>query len=146
MATLASARPVRRPPVHLIDHECDILIDLALNAEARHPAVASLLLAEIERAEIHDAADIPPDTVTLGAKVDFLDEGTHKLRSVELVMPADADIEAGRISVLTPVGAGLIGLREGQAIDWPDRDGRFHRLRILAVRQPPAATDSSSSA
>jgi len=52
---------------------------------------------------------------------------------VQLVYPADADIDAGKVSILTPVGAGLIGLRAGQAIAWPDRDGRARTLRVLGV-------------
>jgi regulator of nucleoside diphosphate kinase len=136
MATTSPVRGAQRPPVHLIDRECDLLADLALQAEGRSPAVAALLLGEIERAETHSAEMLPSGTVTIGSQVDFLDEGTHRLRTVTLVMPGEADIEAGRISVLTPVGAGLIGLCEGQVIDWPDRDGTPHRLRILAVRRP----------
>ena len=136
MATTIPARAVARPPVHLIDRECDLLVDLALQIEGQSPGVAALLLGEIERAEVHPAESLPPGTVTIGSEVDFLDESTHRLRTVTLVMPGDADIGAGRISVLTPVGAGLIGLGEGNAIDWPDRDGTSRRLRILAVRPP----------
>lgn len=134
MATTIPARALARPPVHLIDRECDLLVDLALQIEGQNPEVAALLLGEIDRAEIHQAETLPSGTVTIGSEVDFVDENTHRLRTVTLVLPGDADIAAGRVSVLTPVGAGLIGLREGQAIDWPDRDGTSHRLRILAVR------------
>lgn len=136
MVSVDPARLAARPPVHLIDQECDMLVDLALQIEGRNPELAAMLLGEIERAETHPAGALPEGTVTIGAEVDFLDESTHRLRTVKLVMPGEADIEQGRISVLTPVGAGLIGLREGQAIDWPDRDGQPHRLRILAVRRP----------
>ena len=135
MATLP-ARDAARPPVHLIDRECDVLIDLALQIEAHQPGVAALLLGEIERAETHSADALPPGTITIGAEVDFLDEDRQRHRTVTLVLAGEADIGAGRISVLTPIGAGLIGLREGQAIDWPDRDGASHRLRVLAVRRP----------
>jgi len=139
MATTIPVRDLARPPVHLIDRECDMLVDLALQIEGHSPAVAAMLLGEIERAETHAAEALPPGTVTIGSEVDFLDEGTHRLRTVTLVMPGEADIRAGRISVLTPIGAGLIGLGEGQAIDWPDRDGTPRRLRILAVRRPDQA-------
>jgi regulator of nucleoside diphosphate kinase len=139
MATTSPARGVKRPPVHLIDSECDMLVDLALQIEGRNPAVAAMLLGEIERAETHAADALPQGTVTIGSEVDFLDENTHRVRKVTLVLPGEADIQAGRISVLTPIGAGLIGLREGQAIDWPDRDGTPHRLKILAVRRPESA-------
>ena len=136
MATTSPARGVARPPVHLIDSECDMLVDLALQVEGHSPAVAAMLLGEIERAETHSADALPVGTVTLGSEVDFLDESTHRVRTVTLVLPGQADIQAGRVSVLTPVGAGLIGLGEGQAIDWPDRDGTTRRLRIMAVRRP----------
>jgi regulator of nucleoside diphosphate kinase len=54
-------------------------------------------------------------------------------RRVKLVFPGQADIAAGRISILTPIGAALIGLSEGQSIAWKTRDGRLRQLTILAV-------------
>lgn len=125
-----------RPPIHLLDTESDLLGDLALRAEHRLPVVSAMLLAEIDRAEIHDAASLPSDVVTLGAEVAYLDEGSGARRTVRLVLPADADIEAGLVSVLTPMGAGLIGLSAGQKIDWPDLEGRERSIRILAVSRP----------
>ena len=125
-----------RPPIHLLASESDLIGSLALQAEHRQPVVAAMLLAEIERAELHDARSLPDNVVTLGSEVDFVDEKTHQLRTVRLVMPAEANIALGRISILTPVGAGLYGLMAGQSIDWPDLEGRDRRIKILAVRQP----------
>ena len=125
-----------RPRIHLLDTESDLLGDLALRSEHRFPVVSAMLLAEIDRAEIHDAATLPAGVVTLGSEVDYLDEGNSVRRSLRLVMPAEADISAGRISVLTPMGAGLIGLSTGQTIDWPDLEGRERRIKILGVRRP----------
>jgi regulator of nucleoside diphosphate kinase len=56
---------------------------------------------------------------------------------VRLVLPFEADMEAGRMSILTPVGAGLIGLTVGQSIDWNLPDGRPRVLKILAVEHTP---------
>ena len=128
-----------RPPIHLLDRESDLLGDLAIQVEHRHPVVSAMLLAEIERAEIHNQASLPPDAVTIGSEVEFVEAATGRSRTVRIVMPVDADIEAGRVSVLTPIGAGLIGLSAGQAIDWPDLEGRERRIEIIAVRQPPRA-------
>jgi regulator of nucleoside diphosphate kinase len=129
----------QRPPIHLLASESDMVASLALQAEHRQPVVAAMLLAEIERAELHDLRTLPGNAVTLGSEVDFIDEKTHQLRTVRLVLPADANIALGQISILTPVGAGLYGLMAGQSIDWPDLDGRDRRIRILAVRQPERA-------
>lgn len=125
-----------RPPIHLLDTESDLLGDLALRAEHRVPVVAAMLLAEIERAEIHDEASLPKDAITLGSEIDYVDEASGAQRTVQLVLPAEADIEAGRISVMTPMGAGLIGLSTGQTIEWPDLEGRERRITIKAVRRP----------
>jgi regulator of nucleoside diphosphate kinase len=125
-----------RPPIHLVDSEAETLANLALAAGPDHEA-AAMLLAEIERAETHTAETLPPGVVTMGAVVSFVDEGSGAQRSVTLVYPREADIAAGRISILTLVGAGLIGLSQGQIIRWPDRSGRERHLRIESV-QPPA--------
>ncbi|HEX7872240.1 MAG TPA: nucleoside diphosphate kinase regulator [Sphingobium sp.] len=125
----------RRPRIHMIDSEADALTDLAISVEDRLPQVSELLLTEIGRATVQPAAKITDDVVTMHATVDFTDEATGASRTVQLVYPGDADIEAGRISILTPVGAGLIGLRTGQSILWPDRNGRARALTIERVRR-----------
>jgi regulator of nucleoside diphosphate kinase len=126
-----------RPPIHLVDVESDLVSDLALRAEHRHPVVAAMLLAEIERAELHSRERLPKGVITLGAEVDFVDEKSRQKRTVRLVLPGEANIALGRISILTPVGAALYGLSAGQSIDWPDLSGQERRIRITAVRQPP---------
>ena len=125
-----------RPPIHLLAAESDMVASLALQAEDRNPAVAAMLLEEIERAELHEAETLPDEAVTLGSEVDFIDEKTAQLRTVELVLPAAANIALGRISILTPMGAALYGLMAGQSIDWPDLDGHSRKIRIMRVRQP----------
>ena len=67
-------------------------------------------------------------------------------RTVELVYPRDADISAGRVSILTPVGADVIGLRTGQSILWPDRDGRERKLTIVKVLQNRKSPQPDSAA
>lgn len=127
---------VERPPIIMIDAEADALSDLALRLQDRHPNVSRLLLEEIDRADTRDAADVPDDLVTMRSSVEFLDERTGERHAVELVYPKDADIGAGRLSIFTPVGAGLIGLRAGQSISWPDRAGKERLLTIARVTRP----------
>ncbi|MHA3842406.1 nucleoside diphosphate kinase regulator [Sphingomonas aestuarii] len=124
-----------RPQIHMIEEEADKLSDLALGIEHRFPQVSELLIRETSRAKLHAANKVPPDVVTMGSSVEFVDEGNGASRTVQLVYPPEADISTGRISILTPVGAGLIGLREGQSILWPDREGQERRLTIIKVTQ-----------
>lgn len=125
-----------RPPIHLLAAESDMVANLALQVEHRNPVVAAMLLEEIERAQLHEAETLPDEAVTLGSEVDFIDEKAAQLRTVELVLPAAANIALGRISILTPMGAALYGLMAGQSIDWPDLDGHSRKIRIMRVRQP----------
>ncbi|MBO9581041.1 MAG: nucleoside diphosphate kinase regulator [Sphingobium sp.] len=132
METRADTTP---PPIQLIDTEADILAELAVGVEDRLPQVSDLLLREIERATIHSREAMPSNVVTMHSVVEFIDEASGAGRSVELVYPKDADISAGRISILTPIGAGLIGLCEGQSILWPDREGCQRALKVTKVTQ-----------
>jgi len=126
-----------RPPVHLLASESDFVASLALQSERRQPVVTAMLLEEIERAELHDAETMPPNHAGLNACVSFTDEKTAQLRTLRLVLPADADIAEGRISILTPMGAALYGLAAGACISWPDLDGNERPIRIVRVEMPP---------
>jgi len=132
---MTNTKSARRPPIHMIDSEADALADLALGVAKQLPEVSEMLLSEITRATIHKAARLPRDVVAMYSTVEFVDEASNATHVCQLVYPKDADISAGRVSILTPVGAGLIGLREGQTILWPRRDGRERRLAIIKVSQ-----------
>lgn len=132
---MANAKAARRPPIHMIDTEAECLSNLALAVEDRLPDVAELLLGELSRADLHKAERMPPETVTMHAIVTFIDEASEREYRYQLVFPKDADVAANRISVLTLVGAGLIGLKPSQTILWPDRDGRERRLKVLSVER-----------
>jgi regulator of nucleoside diphosphate kinase len=71
----------------------------------------------------------------MGSFVEFRDDESGRVRTVQLVFPADADMEADRISVLTPIGAALIGLSEGQSIEWRTRGGDWKTLTVLKVSE-----------
>ena len=128
------------PKIILGAHDYARLTGLAMAALDRQPDTAEELLSEIERATIVEPDAVPPDVVRMGSVVDYrTDQGDKR---VTVVFPAEADIAAGKISVLTPIGTALIGLSKGQSISWTARDGRSHRLTILSV-EPPAEDGES---
>ena len=126
--------PADRPVIHLTVSECDKLSEIALNAQKRHPLASTMLLSELDRAELHQEGMLPDQTVAMESTIEFVDEGNGMRRVVQLVYPHEADISSGRISILTPVGAGLIGMTAGSSIRWPARDGQERMLRIVNVR------------
>lgn len=127
--------------VSAADHER--LTGLALAAMERVPEVAEELLSEMDRAKVVAGRPVPPTVVQMGSAVEFLSDDGQQ-RRVTLVFPGEADIAAGKVSILTPIGAALIGLSEGQSITWIARDGRRHKLTILSVRQPSSSTKEAT--
>ena len=125
-----------KPPIHLIEAEYDIIADLALGIGRQSPDLSKLLLDEIDRAELHAPDEMPADVVTIGSEVVVLDEHKGAERMLRLVLPGEADVDAGRVSILTSIGAGLIGLRVGQSIEWPYPNGDMRMLKILKVTRP----------
>lgn len=100
---------------------------------------AEALDAELLRAEVVDPAEVPPDVVTMNSRVVYRDEDTQETREVTLSYPKDASLEQGRVSVLAPVGAALLGLSVGQEIEWQQPGGKHKRLRIISVTYQPQA-------
>jgi regulator of nucleoside diphosphate kinase len=129
-----------RPPLLMSTGDHARLVALAGVIARRSPLVARLLLEEADRAEVMPAdGRVPTGVIALGSVVEFRDAATGETRRVQVVLPGEADIAEGRISVLSLVGAGLMGLSEGQSIDWPTQDGRLRRLTVLRVDAPPPA-------
>ena len=104
-------------------------------ARLRQYALNDELADELDRAIVVHTERIPADVVTMHARCTYLDEHLGTQRDIELVYPDEADPAIGKVSVLTPVGSALIGLRVGQAIQWDFPDGSVRRLKLTAVSQ-----------
>lgn len=137
MLKVLRAAGARKPVIHISESDYDLIANYAISLEARSPALAKMLLDEIDRAKVSPDDRLPPDVAALGSEVTYLDESSGAVMRVRLVMPAEADIGKGKISLLTPIGAGLVGLKAGQSIDWPCPDGRPRTLSVIEVRQAP---------
>ena len=127
---MARTRSVTQIVVSTADYER--LTDLANASMERLPDVAQELLDELERAQIVDPSQVPGDVVRMGSTVTFTSDDGHT-RTLKLVWPVDESLDQHRISVMTPVGAALIGLGTGQSISWTARDGKHHRLTVTKV-------------
>jgi regulator of nucleoside diphosphate kinase len=129
-----------QPPIYLTQTDLDRLWDL-LEAYATGSGGRRFdkLEDELVRAVIMPRDQIPKDVVTMNSRVVFEDETTAQRREVTLVYPGKADINAGKISILVPVGTALLGLRAGQSIDWELPGGQKRRYRIIEVPYQPEA-------
>lgn len=126
---------IAEPEITLAFTDHARLTRLAESHASRVPEVADALMSELERARVVPDGRLSADVVRMGSTLRFTSD-LGEDRQVRLVFPRDADISAGRISILTPIGAALIGLSKGQSIDWTARDGRVHRLTVRSVQAP----------
>jgi regulator of nucleoside diphosphate kinase len=122
-----------RPSLYLTQDDLERLSRLIDAQGGRY----AKLEGEMARAVVVPRAEIPRDVVTMNSRVVFENETTGERREVTLVYPADANIDAGKISVLVPVGTALLGLRVGQSIDWQLPSGEKHRYRVIEVPYQP---------
>lgn len=104
----------------------------ALTGQSEH--VAAALIAELERANVVPNKRVPSNVVRMASWVEFEIDGRDR-RRVQLVFPNDANIDEDKISVMTPIGTALIGLRAGKSMTLRGHDGRPHRLTVLSVEK-----------
>jgi regulator of nucleoside diphosphate kinase len=128
--------PYGTPPIMLGRADAAALTRLAMNSLLSAPRTAAPLLREVDRATVVADIELPADVAGIGSQVCFRDLGSRQVRSVVLAAHPATGAE-DRVSVLSPLGAALVGLRPGQMIRWPDERGGFIRLAVLAVSRAP---------
>jgi regulator of nucleoside diphosphate kinase len=94
------------------------------------------LQAELRRARIVPQDDVPSDVVTMNSTVSLRDLGTDEVETYTLVYPDRADIANQKLSVLAPIGTGILGYRVGDEFRWRVPEG-WRRLKVEEVIYQP---------
>jgi len=126
-----------RPEIILGDAQHRRLLTLAMSGPGHAAEDSDYMHYELNRASVVPDGELPRDIVRVGSTVTYSSDG-NSVRTVTIVFPEEVNAAAGRISVLSPVGAALIGLRPGQAITRMGWDGGFSTFTVLSVA-PPAS-------
>ncbi|WP_180027535.1 nucleoside diphosphate kinase regulator [Acinetobacter sp. YH16032] len=92
---------------------------------------------ELARAEVVQPKDIPANVVTMNAKVLITVAPSTEPTEIVLVYPHDFKGEKGQVNVIAPIGAAILGLAEGQEIEWPQPDGQIMKVKIDKVLYQP---------
>lgn len=124
-----------RPMFSYDDH--DKLTQIAERAMLRDAFLAQKMLDKLDRAEVVEASALPGDVVRVGSHVDFVFDGQK--RRAEIVFPAHANADEGRLSIMTPLAAAMLGLAEDQTVEWKTRDGKTQSVTIASVENDVAA-------
>jgi regulator of nucleoside diphosphate kinase len=102
------------------------------------PALAALL----DAADVLPAREVPADIVTMNSQVEVEDPATQQRQKITLCYPGDAQPGAGFVSVLSPIGIGLLGTKAGTLARWHMPNGADGAARVVAVLfQPEASGD-----
>ena len=122
----------KRPDIYISESTWQRLQSLVANHPDRQ--AVEWLESELDRATVCLPNELPMDAVQLGSKVQFKLSSSEQIHQRELVLPEQRQHDE-QISVLSPVGAALLGLKIGDEIAWPLSSGQPMTVRILDVQQ-----------
>lgn len=121
------------PPISIPAGDFRRLTALVEAGERAPTPILDYLAQELSRAEVVADDACAPHIVRIGSLVSYRDGLNGRYRTVRVVWPLEADVTRDRISVLSPVGAALLGMSPGQSIAWPRPVGEPRVLTVLAV-------------
>ncbi|MBR5704224.1 MAG: transcription elongation factor GreA [Bacteroidales bacterium] len=86
----------------------------------------------LENSRVIDPDALPKDRVSLLSHVEFTNLATNTRMKFEIVSPNEMDLEAGKISLKSPIGAALMGKKVGEIAEAQVPSGTL-RLRIESI-------------
>ena len=111
-------------------------LELLLDKLPQDTPGALALRAELDRADIVEPQQLPPDVVSMNSTVSFI-TAAGKRSQLTLVYPKDVAQSPDSVSVLAPIGSALLGLKQGASIRWPLPDGSQSQITVEAVLYQP---------
>jgi regulator of nucleoside diphosphate kinase len=135
--TIETTLPTLR--ISTSDHQrLRMLVDMVIKAQPQMRGALQPLRTELERADVLPPEVLPRTVVVMGSKVEVEDLESSEVDTYTLVYPEHADGAAGRLSILAPLGMGLIGFAEGDTFAWRTPGGT-RQLLIRKVEAPVTA-------
>jgi regulator of nucleoside diphosphate kinase len=118
-------------------------VDGARNAWSTYAPYLDFFRSELRRARPLPAPLVPPDVITMNSRFALTDPESGESICYTLVYPDAGAPEAGRLSVLSPMGAALLGARVGETVCWPgpDHPGVATVRRLLYQPESDGDTD-----
>jgi regulator of nucleoside diphosphate kinase len=116
--------------------ELESILDVAGKISERAEYEFRGLRGEVERAAVVPSDQIPPDVITLNSTAELLDLQTGEVIRLTVVLPRNAQIEHGEISIFTSLGTAMLGYRVGDTFEWPIPYG-IRRLKVIKLPFQP---------
>ena len=128
-------------PIYITSQDKQRLEDLPAEVAVSNPRARgdlNALVEELHRASIVDPKNVPADVITMNSRAEMLDLDSGEAVTFTLVFPSEANIEEGKISVLAPIGAGMLGYRVNDEFEW-NVPGGIRRMRVARIHYQPEA-------
>lgn len=126
-----------RPKITISSLDVNRLYDVIDSLPTNSFAGKTELESELARANVVSPSDVPPTIVTMNSTVKFVVESSQKEFELTLVYPKDVDASGTKISILAPVGSALLGLSQGDEIEWPKPGGGLIKVKIHEITYQP---------
>lgn len=128
------------PPITLTVKDLmalDTLLTIEPSSKAKSDDhIMEYLQRELNRADVVAEKDLPDNIVRMYSTVTYSTNVFGEERRLTLVYPKEANIDAGKVSVMTPIGAALIGMKAGNKITYYTPSGGAQTLTVLGVNPP----------
>lgn len=125
-----------------IDHQRLTRLMARVKDDPRLAPLLETLDDLLSSSDLVDPAQVPPDVVTMYSRVVLSDLAGGTPGKFTVCYPEDAEPAQGFVSVLSPVGTGLLGLRVGDIAHWRSPHGPAQSARVEAMLfQPEASGD-----
>ena len=127
------------PPIVIARRDHARLERLADDAlRERHP-VGRFLMSELRRAVVFDTSKVPEGVACLNEWVTYRVDGSRQSESKILVCPDELSNGQMELSVLSPLGAAVLGMSVGQRIKFFSIEGGLHSVIVEGVVAPAGA-------
>ncbi|WP_159820218.1 nucleoside diphosphate kinase regulator [Colwellia sp. 20A7] len=127
----------KQPEITISSLDADRLYDLIESLPNDGLVGINELEKELARANIVEPSEVPPTIVTMNSTVKFSVESSQEEFLLTLVYPKDIDASGQKISILAPVGSALLGLSQGDQIEWPKPGGGLIKVIIKEITYQP---------
>lgn len=124
-------------PVIIISEQDLHRLETMLDNQMKLSETMMSLEDELARAKVMKPDEIPSNIVTMHARVLLTIAPSTESVEITLVYPHEFKGEKGQLNVVAPVGTAILGLAEGQTIEWPQPDGHMMKVKIEKVLYQP---------
>ncbi|MBM1173516.1 GreA/GreB family elongation factor [Microvirga arabica] len=121
------------PPIILAANDYNRLLFTAMIRQKHSRRTPDFLLTELRRAEVCHPAALPEDVVSTNCRVIYRIDDEPKSRAHLLVHPDELIWPGAEVSVATPLGTALLGLRVGDRMPFQDDDGQTHEVFVEGI-------------